>query len=227
MSAADGEPGAMSIECPHCDACVVAEPHGYYVRYIEPREGLPARWTLLACREKGHPLLVVQEDFGRGIFEDDKPYRMYPPQERRLNDLIPRKLRNAHEEARRCFRSKAYKATVVMCGITLEGACELQGAEKKFTLEKKLEDMKNNGKIDNKLWEWAESLRHVRNSSAHFNDEEVTRQDADDSIAFSEALLDYLYVLSARFEAMKQRRPGRKQANSQQGLPKPGTSPTV
>ena len=51
------------------------------------------------------------------------------------------------------------------------------------------------------------------NSSAHFNDESVTRQDADDSLAFSEALLDYLYVLAARFEAMKQRQAEDKQAN--------------
>jgi len=52
--------------------------------------------------------------------------------------------------------------------------------------------MKEAGKIDNKLWEWAQSLRHVRNSASHFNDEMVTRQDADDCLAFNEALLDYL-----------------------------------
>ena len=99
-----------------------------------------------------------------------------------------------------------------MCGITLEGACQLQGA-KKADLHNMLKDMKNEGKIDNTLWEWAENLRLVRNSSAHFSDERVTRQDADDSLEFSEALLDYLYVLAARFEAMKQRRSADKQTS--------------
>ena len=203
----------MSVECPDCDAHVVGQPRGYVIRN-DPREGLPGRWTLLRCEPEGHPLLVVQEEFGSGMsFEEDRPHRVYPAQGRRLSDLIPRKLRNTHEEARNCFQAKAYRAAVVMCGITLEGACRLGGA-KKATLQGMLEDMKNKGKIDNRLWEWAESLRHVRNSASHFNDEKVTRQDADDSLAFSEALLDYLYVLTARFEAMKQRRAGKQSTES-------------
>ena len=92
-----------------------------------------------------------------------------------------------------------------MRAITLEGACQLEGA-KKASLQRMLGEMKDKGRIDNRLWEWAESLRDVRNSASHFNDESVTRQDADDSLAFSEALLDYLYVLTARFEAMTRRR---------------------
>ena len=120
--------------------------------------------------------------------------------------------------SRKCFQAKAYRATVAMCGVTLEGACELEGA-RKAKLQEMLEEMKNKEKIDNRLWEWAESLRHVRNSASHFNNETVTRQDADDSLAFSEALLDYLYVLAKRFEAMKQRRPSSKQA-SPKGRPR-------
>jgi hypothetical protein len=195
----------MSVDCPRCEAHVVGQPHGYTIT-SDPRDGLPARWTLLTCEKEGHPLLVVQEELAPGMkFEEDSPHRVYPPQDRRLSNLIPRELRNAHEEARKCYRAKAYRAAVTMCGITLEGACQLEGA-KRAKLQEMLEDMKNKGKIDSRLWEWAESLRHVRNSASHFNNEAVTRQDADDSLAFSEALLDYLFVLAARFEAMKQRR---------------------
>lgn len=205
MKINDHVPGPMSVECPNCDAYVVGQPQGHLV-YYDQRHGLPERWTLLSCDRKGHPLLVVQEQLATGMaFEEDRPHRAWPSPGRELSDLIPRKLRNSHEEARRCFRIKAYRATVVMCGITLEGACQLSGA-KKATLHKILEDMKNTGKIDNRLWEWAKSLRHVRNSASHFNYEQVTRQDADDSLAFNEALLDYLYVLTARFEAMERRR---------------------
>ena len=60
--------------------------------------------------------------------------------------------------------------------------------------------------VDARLWEWAETLRGVRNAAAHFNNETVSRQDAEDVVAYSEALLDYLYVLKARFEAMRARR---------------------
>jgi hypothetical protein len=195
----------MSVECPEFDAHVVGRPKGF-VTYYEPSEGPPARWTLLSCDRMGHPLLVVQEELATGMaFEEDAPHRVFPPQDRRLSNLIPRELRNAHEEARKCFHGKAYRATIAMCGITLEGACQLEGA-KKATLQAMLKEMKDLGRIDNRLWDWAESLRIVRNSSAHFNDVAMTRQDADDCLAFSEALLDYLYVLAARFESMQKRR---------------------
>lgn len=65
--------------------------------------------------------------------------------------------------------------------------------------------------------EWADQLRDVRNSAAHFNSDPITRLDAEDSIAFSEALLDYLYVLTARFNAMKLRRSPTKAAAGSNG----------
>jgi Domain of unknown function (DUF4145) len=115
-----------------------------------------------------------------------------------------------------------------MCGITLEGACQLSGA-KKATLHDMLQDMKKMGKIDNRLWEWAKSLKDVRNSASHFNYEKVARQDADDCLAFNEALLDYLYVLTARFEAMERRRAEDKQSaeKANSGPPRDSHSPTA
>jgi hypothetical protein len=92
-----------------------------------------------------------------------------------------------------------------MSGRTLEGACKLHGVTK-GVLQDKLEEMKKRGLIDGRLWDWAETLRGVRNAASHFNDEPVTKQDAEDALAYSEALLDYLYVLKARFEEMKKRR---------------------
>ena len=92
-----------------------------------------------------------------------------------------------------------------MCGRTLEGACKLHGVEER-NLYESLAKMKKLELIDGRLWEWAETLRDVRNAAAHFNDETVSRQDAEEALAYSEALLDYLYVLAQRFSAMKARR---------------------
>jgi len=66
--------------------------------------------------------------------------------------------------------------------------------------------MKAQGLIDQRLWDWAELLRDVRNAAAHFNDEDISRQDAEDCLTFNEALLDYLYVLKKRFDDMQLRR---------------------
>jgi len=128
----DHTPSSMSVECPRCDAYIVGEPQGYLV-YYDPQDGLPERWTLLACSRKGHPLLVVQEEFASGIpFEEDRPHRVWPSEGRDLSNLIPRELRKFHQEARKCFRAKTYRAAVVMCGITLEGVCLLGGSKRQI-----------------------------------------------------------------------------------------------
>lgn len=201
------EPGPMVVVCPSCEKPVIASPRGY-TTYYEPNEGPPERWTLLQC-PRGHPLLVLQNEYNGSdmTFDDDAPFRVYPPQERQLSSDIPEGLRSTHEEARKCLRAKAYTAAVAMSGRTLEGACKLHGVEEK-TLQSSLAKMKEERFIDGRLWDWAETLRGVRNTASHFNEEDISRQDAEDALAFSEALLDYLYVLTARFNALKARREG-------------------
>lgn len=135
----------------------------------------------------------------------DDPYRVYSPQDRVLSNEIPVQLRRIHQEARACIRAKAYTAAAVMSGRTLEGVCNLNNVQGS-TLQSKLTRMKENGLIDGRLWDWAETLRGVRNAAAHFSEESISKQDAEDAVAFAEALLDYMYVLSARFNALKERR---------------------
>lgn len=69
-----------------------------------------------------------------------------------------------------------------------------------------LEQLKNDGKIDGRLFEWAQELRVLGNEGAHFTGTGVSREDAADGLALAEAPLDYLYVLAAQFEAFKARR---------------------
>lgn len=99
------EPKEMAVLCLSCDAVTVGQPHGFTV-YDEPSEGAPERWTLLRC-PKGQPLLVVQNDFGSALhFNEDDPFRMFPPQERPLSREIPDGLREAHNEARKGFQAR-------------------------------------------------------------------------------------------------------------------------
>lgn len=202
-----------AVECPQCGEPVIAEPQGFVVSgqdasLEEPLE----RWTLFAC-EKQHPILVVKAERG-SVYQgdlvmdadfDDDLYRVYPPQDRVLSSEIPGQLRQIHDEARACMRVRAYTAAVVMSGRVLEGVCDLNDVHGR-TLQDRLIKIKDMGLIDGRLWDWAEALRAVRNAAAHFNGESISRQDADDALAFTEALLDYLYVLTARFNAFKDRR---------------------
>jgi Domain of unknown function (DUF4145) len=213
-----------ALECPMCGKAVIAEPRGFTVTgiNIEDEEYLE-RWTLYAC-EKEHPILTSEDGLGASLdgegngnvdFDDD-PYRVYPPQERPLSAEIPTQLQQIHEEARACIRAKAYTAAAVMSGRTLEGVCEMHGV-RGGTLQNRLVKMKEQGLIDGRLWEWAEMLRAVRNSAAHFSANSISKQDAEDAVAFTEALLDYLYVLTARFNALKKRLANKAPSSSEAG----------
>jgi hypothetical protein len=205
---------SRALECPECGKAVIAEPKGFVVSGVNSEDdpGEVERWTLFAC-EKHHPILMVEsavEDYWEagGVAEayfDDDPYRMYPAQDRVLSDEIPVELRRVHDEARACIRAKAYTAAAVMSGRVLEGVCDLNNVKGR-DLQSRLAKMKEDGLIDGRLWEWANALRVVRNAAAHFSTESISKQDAEDTVAFAESLLDYLYVLTARFNALQERR---------------------
>ncbi|MEU1597670.1 DUF4145 domain-containing protein [Streptomyces sp. NPDC005708] len=90
---------------------------------------------------------------------------------------------------------------------TLEGVCSEQGVSgangRSKPLVKMLEQLKNEGKIDGRLLEWAQELRVLGNQGAHFTGTGVSREDAADGLALVEALLDYLHVLAAQFTVFK------------------------
>ncbi|MGW7364631.1 DUF4145 domain-containing protein [Streptomyces sp. NPDC054841] len=163
---------------------------------------------LALCGNCHDPFLMAEEDYGEGW--DGEPAILWPKQQRPLSLQVPEALRREHEEARQCFSSKAYTATAVMVRRTLEGVCLEQGVSstggRPKPLFKMLAQMKDEGKIDGRLFEWAQALRVLGNQGAHFTGTSVSRQDAADGLALAEALLDYLYVLSAQFDAFKARR---------------------
>jgi hypothetical protein len=219
-------PSQMLVECDNCEKPVIATARGYSIDFGDWENGIPGRrWTLLEC-DKSHPILVLQVDptDDPRVWHWDDPIRIYPPRDRELSSLIPEQLRQVHEEARACFHAKAYTAAAVMSGRTLEGACAAHGIKER-NLQQSLSKMKEAGYIDGRLWEWAQTLRNVRNSAAHFDSNIITKQDAEDSVAFSEALLDYLYVLTARFEALKDRRA--KRTSETESLQSPKTGQTT
>ena len=184
--------------CPHCEratygvVCGVAEWHSE-----DGSGGPPIQWTMVQCDRCLHPTIQVREDFGGGFDDDDRPAIAYPAPHR-LSPNIPRELRREWEEAQTCFKAKAYSACAVMVRRTLECTCEEQGVQEK-TLAKSLKRMAADGLVDETLSQWANALRLVGNKGAHYTSKPVARADAEDALAFAEALLDHLYVLRKRF----------------------------
>ncbi|MEU6725952.1 DUF4145 domain-containing protein [Nonomuraea wenchangensis] len=135
--------------------------------------------------------------------------------------LIPEELRREHQEAQRCFNADAYTATVVMVRRALEGVCS-QHKITATSLVRALEEMESQGLIEGRLLEWAQELRVLGNQAAHFTGRPVARQDAQDALELLDALLDYLYLFTGRFNAFKERRSEAHKSASGGGAPAPG-----
>jgi hypothetical protein len=147
----------------------------------------------------------MQEDFG--VLGLESASVLWPATQRLLSLAIPSALREELEEARACFKVKAYRAAAVMVRRTLEGFCQDQGVPVRRSLHEALRHLKEAGLIDDRLSDWAQGLKALGNAGAHHTGA-VDRQDAQDALELAEALLDYVYVFSAKFTAFQQRRAG-------------------
>ncbi len=189
-------------ECPRCQQRVTATVEAY--NDFSPDHDFEFHRYLIAQCRLCYQALLLDE------VQDSRKYRrelecVWPTPPRALAETIPEVLRREHFEARTCFKSKAYTATVVMVRRTLEGVASQHGINRK-PLYKAFEEMESTGLIEGRLLEWAQELRVLGNEGAHFTGKPVTRQDASDAIALAEALLDYLYVFNEQFSKFKERR---------------------
>jgi hypothetical protein len=89
-----------------------------------------------------------------------------------------------------------------MCGKTLEAVCVLLG-EDNGTLERRLRRLRDTGKIEAKLYDWANALRLVRNDAAHDLSAPVSKDDARDCVEFVEAILVYVFTLDRKFPGVR------------------------
>ncbi|MGW9383469.1 DUF4145 domain-containing protein [Streptomyces globisporus] len=192
------------VTCGACEKPVMARVSGVLIERNDEK-GPPTLFQLASCQRCGEALLALEEDYGNGW--DGEPVTVWPQPRQVLSPFIPEALRNQHTETHKCLSVKAYIATVVMNRRTLEGICKDQGAQGR-NLMRMLEELAASGIIEGRLLEWSQELRILGNEGAHFTETTVTADDAIDAIAFTEALMDYIYVYSAQFANFKQRRAG-------------------
>jgi hypothetical protein len=190
----------MLIECNHCegkvDAKVLAQ-----VESSSPDEPFPFRSTFLLCPVCQHALLAGEEKVqtGEDRYEWTNPVRLWPEPRHHIDWSIPPIVRVSLEEAQICFRAKAYSACVVMCGRALEGIM-VHYTTKSQSLAAGLSELKAAKIIDERLFEWGDELRRIRNLGAHASDQQIDRDDAKDVLDFTNAICEYVFVLTARFK---------------------------
>jgi hypothetical protein len=134
------------------------------------------------------------------------PYRQVHPEDRQpLPFYVPASIRDSHDEAVRCVGVRAYTAATIMARRGVEAICA-DHHQSKGTLAAKLTALKKEGIIDDRLHDWSEVIRDLGNSGAHDVDVTLNREDADDAIAFFEALVNYLYTFRQRYETHLRRK---------------------
>jgi len=133
--------------------------------------------------------------------------QLYPSGSEQLISIesIPAEISNIYKQAKNCYEQNLPEPSIIMCRKCLEAIC-IDLDAKGNNLDKKIEYLKTNGKIDEKLFNWANQLRLIGNDAAHDINIKITKGDAKDSIIFLNALLLYIYTLDKKFELFKNRR---------------------
>lgn len=193
---------SVVIECPQCEKAQNAPIQGEYTHYYE-EPGEPYRYRLLECPTCHSPILT-SEDYDWTSDNYCNPKVLHPKLEHELDWDIPRTIRSTFHEAQDCFKAKAFTATAIMCRRCLEAVCVDEGI-KKGSLAGKISQLKSSAIIDGTLFEWAELLRVSGNKAAHDVSSNTKRQDAQDILEFSHALIEYLYTYRNKYSEFKKR----------------------
>lgn len=195
----------MIIECTSCEAKVDCYERGEIEIDIE-HTGIPTKYVLLECKVCHRALLGVSELFQTGAdsWEWDSAARVWPSSEDAIDWTIPEIARDSLVEAQICFKAKAYRACAVMCGRAIEGLCKHHDSKVK-TLATGLKKLKDDGVIDERIFNWGEALRNSRNLGAHATTAKVSKEDARDLLDFGLAICEYVYVLNEKFNRFKER----------------------
>lgn len=200
----------MLVACATCDATVDAKVVGSVEVNSTDDFMDNVRYTLLACPRCNQPVLVSQgaevwEEAGKWELKwEDTPVRVFPNPDRRADLRLPTPLRDCFQEALDCNRARLFQAAALMCRKTLEGLCQLKGADGGLAMG--LRQLHEKGIIEKRLFEWAQALREDGNLAAHELEARVTREDAGHIVDFTEAILEYVFILSDKFGEYQQLR---------------------
>jgi Domain of unknown function (DUF4145) len=78
-------------------------------------------------------------------------------------------------------------------------------AKKAILLGEGLRRLREAKIIDDRLYDWSQQLRAFRNLAAHPEDISISRNDAEDLQTFVNAIVEYVYDLTDRYEEFKER----------------------
>ena len=189
----------MFIECHKCESKVDAKIIGS--QQLMDDEIGPYKISLVECPICRSLMLGYQEYIQTGP-EDyiwDNAHRIWPDEDKFLDGNIPFIVHNSLNQAKRCYKAKLYEPCAVMCGKVLEGIC-FEYKIKKRNLKGGLKELLDKQIIDKRIYDWGEALRVYRNIGAHVSKEKISKEDAGYLLDFAEAICEYVFILTEKFE---------------------------
>jgi hypothetical protein len=219
---------AFIIDCPRCKAKVGAEHGGHVDRsWYDDDAGEPYGERIIMGKCPTCTLILVgraeQLSFANYQGEEHDAFgdvvRVYPePPKVFTSYRIPRPLTQSLVEADRSLQAGANIAACVMFGRALEALCrdnledktakpseQPEPKRKRVMLGSGIKELRERKVIDDRLYDWSQSLAAMRNLAAHPEDITVSRQDAEDLQAFVYAITEYVYDLTDRYSEFKER----------------------
>lgn len=158
----------------------------------------PYKWITGHCAVCMHAYVFTQEYDWLTGYEESQLLQVFPETARTLPTFVPIQIRAAFDEAQRCLSVNAHSAVSLLARKIVEGVCDELKANGN-SLAAKLENLRNDGKLDEKLYYWSSLIRQLGNRGAHESANMITREDAQDALQFVEALVDYQYVFQAKY----------------------------
>lgn len=207
------------FRCPRCKAFVQLKVDGRHFKPLENEED-PHTWLLFGhcvrCNQAG---IVEEIETGPDQWDREIGAQIYPPATRSIDFALPPLVEESFQEAIKCESIGAPLATAVMVRRTLEAIARQFDPSAK-NLFRGLHAMKEKGLISEELAQWGDQLRFIGNIGAHPTDEDkVTMQDAREAVEFLNAIVETIYHLRPKFQAMQARRQAKK------AKPKPPPNP--
>lgn len=180
--------------CPHC--ATTNEAFDLVKEYAS--DGIKS--LFLHCKNCGRCVVAEMKDSIELQPVFDNFTHLYPelfPTD--IPQFLPEKVESQFIQAKHSLQVNYYEAACIMARRCIETVCTYFNAEGN-NLYSKIDNLQTRGLLTQALTDWAHEIRDIGNDATHDN---ITKQDANDAVYFSEMLLIYLYTLPEKIRQRK------------------------